>query len=109
MKKLFLQLAVTLIAALALYLLRPVGAAFDVLIWVLLPLLGALTAYYCVLNGINPYLAWIMPPLGQTAACLIASAGYLPSGGQMVLTAFVSLIGAAAGDTMNKRNKRKRR
>lgn len=107
MKKLGIQLTVMTVLSLTLYLLRAAGTVFDVFIWALIPLLGAVTAYLCVLGGINPYLAWIMPPVGQTIACLIASAGYLPFGGQMLLTAFVSLIGAAAGDTMEHIRKRK--
>ena len=67
------------------------------LTWVLMPLAGAVTAYRAVRRGLLNYAAWIAPP-----ACLYLANrlvwGYAPSAGAALLCAFVSLVGAAAGE-----------
>ena len=67
-----------------------------------MPLAGAYTAYRVVRAGVNPYLGWILPPLAATAAGFLASLGYAPAAGPVLLTAFFSLAGAAAGDVIQK-------
>ena len=48
-------------------------------------------------------------PLAATAAGFLASLGYAPAAGPVLLTAFFSLAGAAAGDVVQKqRNGRER-
>ena len=78
----------------------------DVLIWALIPFLGALTAYRCVLRGLNNYAAWIAPPACAVIASLILW-GYVPHGGPVLVCAFVSLVGAAAGEVRRSENKKR--
>ena len=103
--------AVGLLAALA----EGAGALPRALmLWVAVPLAGLFTALQAVRRGLNNYLAWIAP-----AACLYAANrlvwGYSPPAGPALLTAFVSLVGAAAGQVLlqrgeaDKRHSRRRR
>lgn len=79
-------------------------ALYGLALWLLVPLLGALTACRAVLRGLLNYAAWIAPPL-----CLLAAHtliwGYVPPAGAMLLCAFISLIGAAAGEVLNRQKK----
>ena len=71
--------------------------AYNVALWALTPLIGAITAFQAVRRGLLNYAAWIAPP-----ACLCAAHtliwGYLPSAGAMLLCAFIALVGAASGE-----------
>ena len=73
--------------------------AYSLSLWVMMPLLGALSGCMAVRRGLLNYAAWIAPP-----ACLCATHtaiwGYLPPAGAMLLCAFISLIGAAAGEVL---------
>lgn len=88
-------------------LLRPVWWAHAVLIWALLPVVGAWTAFRAVRKGVNPYVSWILPPVAETFAGLIASMGYAPDAGGVFLTALIALVGGAAGDVVNRRTRRR--
>ena len=91
----------------AAYLLRPVALLHTALLWIVLPLCGLGTSFAAVRRGVNPYLAWLLPPLMLTLSSVLVTLGYLPGGGIMLLTAFVSLIGSAAGETyFNRRHKK---
>jgi len=105
-----IQLIFTTVVFMLLRLLRPVSILYTVSIYVLIPLLGAISAFYTVDKGINAYLAWLVPPICATISGLIASMGYLPEAGSVILCAFISLTGAAAGETAKrfKGNKKKR-
>lgn len=87
------------------HLLSPVRWVSAVLLWIAVPISGAVTACFVTVKGVSPYLAWILPPVMATFAGLIASMGYAPSAGAMLLCAFVSLIGAAAGDVLTRPRK----
>lgn len=78
----------------------------SVISWALIPLLGAFTAYRCVMRGLNNYAAWIAPPVCMVAAALIIW-GYVPHAGPVFVCAFISLVGAAAGEVANKEKQRK--
>ena len=96
------MLAVSLLASLA----RPASEAlYSLLTWALVPAAGLLTACAAVRLGLNNYLAWLAP-----APCLYAAHYALwrfsPSAGAALLTAFLSLVGAAAGDVLNQRRKK---
>lgn len=75
----------------------------GVLLWGLMPVAGLLSACQAVRRGLNNYLAWIAP-----AACLYGANiliwGYSPPAGAALLTAFASLVGAAAGEVLNQRS-----
>ena len=98
------MLAVCLVQALS----YGAGAGlYAALLWAAVPLAGLLTACRAVLRGLNNYLAWLAPP-----ACLYAAHyalwGFSPSPGAALLTAFVSLVGAAAGEVLRLRKNDKR-
>ena len=80
-------------------------ALYGAALWLLMPLLGACTALRAVRRGLLNYAAWIAPPVCECAAHVLIW-GYLPPAGAMLLCAFVSLIGAAAGEVLNRQKKR---
>jgi len=94
------MLAACLLAELCYYVS---GFLRDVFTWALIPLLGAFTAYKSVLRGLNNYAAWIAPPVCMVAASLILW-GYVPHAGPALLCAFISLVGAAAGEVKSQEN-----
>ncbi|MBR1820566.1 MAG: hypothetical protein IJ769_02975 [Clostridia bacterium] len=93
------MLAVGLLAALSY-----AGSAilYGALLWGATPLAGLFTACQAVLRGLNNYAAWLAP-----APCLFAAHyllwGFSPSIGAALLTAFLSLVGAAAGEVLSQR------
>ena len=99
------MLAAGLLAALS------YGAAaglYAVLLWGGVPLAGLFTACRAVRRGLNNYLAWIAP-----APCLFGAHwllwGFSPAAGAGLLTAFLALVGAAAGEVLNQRDKAHRK
>lgn len=106
-----LQLIEAMAAGLLAALSQSVGGALHAaMLWGVVPLTGLVSACWAVNRGLNNYLAWIAP-----APCLFAANyllwGYAPPAGAALLTAFLSLVGAAAGEVMRQRNDppRKRR
>ena len=73
-----------------------------ILHWVLLPVLGALTAGLLAFSGVICYAAWILPPVIVSALPWLLL-GYPIEPGAMLLCAFLSMIGASAGEVMRKR------
>ena len=96
------QGAMIFLLALGAELVRPVRWLYLAAAYGLLPLAGAYTAYRVVRAGVNPYLGWILPPPAATAAGFLASLGYASAAGPVLLTAFFSLVGAAAGEVIQK-------
>ena len=93
--------AVGLLAALA----EGAGALPRALmLWVAAPLAGLFTACQAVRRGLNNYLAWIPPAPCLYGANLLVW-GYAPPPGPALLTAFVSLVGAAAGQVLLQRGR----
>lgn len=72
-------------------------ALYDIMLFAIMPLLGAYSAYRAVLRGLLNYAAWIAPPACMLFAHTILW-GYVPPAGAMLVCAFISLIGAAAGE-----------
>ena len=88
--------AVCLLAALA----EGAGALPRALmLWAAVPLAGLMTSCQAVRRGLNNYLAWIVPAPTLYGANLLVW-GYAPPPGPALLTAFVSLVGAAAGQVL---------
>ena len=109
-KMLLLQAAVGFAAAVAAFILKPLPIPYGICAWGALPLIGLCSAYRVTRCGVNPYLSWILPPLTLTLGALTADLFlYLPPGGMMLLTAFASLIGAAAGDVRNKQDHKRKK
>lgn len=96
------QIAEMLAAGVVAALSEILGAiVYGAISWGALPLVGAFSAYRATRRGLNPYLAWLAPPICAVAAhCLIWV--YPPSPGPVLLCALISLIGAAAGEVRNR-------
>ncbi|MBQ8111236.1 MAG: hypothetical protein IJ124_13855 [Clostridia bacterium] len=104
-----LQIIEMLAAGLLASLAYGAGAGlYAAALWGLVPLAGLLTACRAVRRGLNNYLAWIAP-----AGCLYAAHfllwGFSPAAGAALVTAFLSLVGAAAGEVLNQREGRQKR
>ena len=96
------QIALMLAAGTLAALMQLLGAAVSgVAMWVVMPLAGAISAYRATRGGLLNYAAWIAPPVCMTASHWMIW-DYLPHAGSMMLCAFVSLVGAAAGEVMNR-------
>ena len=102
-----IQLMACAAVSLAGMVLKPVRWAHAAFLWALVPLAGLWTAYRAVRRGVNPYASWILPPVAETLAGLLASMGYVPNAGGVLLTALFSLIGGAAGDVVNRQTRRR--
>lgn len=103
-----MQAAVMLLIALSatfLPLLFPVGSAVlrAVFLWLLPAAFGAWSACRLTCLGAISYAAWVLPPVIHTVVPWLFI-GYPPAGLSMALCAFVSLVGAATGDVMYRRN-----
>lgn len=102
-----LELAVSLILVfIALQLPMPAaGWVFGTVMWGVLPLLGALTAYLATRRGLNNYVSWLAPPAAQWAGVMLLT-GFPPEMGPVFTCALVALVGAAAGYEVNRRQER---
>ena len=84
---------------------QPLYAAF---MWGLVPLSGAVTAFFMVRLGVNAFGAFWLPPVVATAVHWLI-AGVPPLSFGMTLTAaLLSIVGAAAGEEWTKRADKKR-
>jgi len=82
------------------------GTLYALASWIAMPLLGLITAYFVTRRGVNNYIAWIAPPVCQYAAHMLVTTA--PAGiGPTLLTAFLSIVGAAAGFVQNGRTANK--
>ena len=80
---------------------------YSVCMWGLMPLIGLVSAYLATVKGLLNYAAWIAPPAAMALSHTIIWF-YPPAAGPVLLCAFVSLIGAAAGEVkiqFEKKNK----
>lgn len=103
-----LQIAEALAAGFLASLAYGAGAfLYGAALWGLMSLTGLLTACRAVNRGLNNYLAWLAP-----AACLYLAHyliwGFSPPAGAGLLTALLSLVGAAAGEVLNQRRDKRR-
>lgn len=90
-------------AAAALLQAGPIWARVLAL-WIAAPLAGGFTAFCAVLGGLLNYAAWIAPPV-LLYLTHIAIWGYVPPVSAALLCAFVSLVGAAAGEVARQRRR----
>lgn len=74
-----------------------------IFLWLLPAAAGAWTACVLTRSGLISYAAWIVPPIVHSIVPWIIL-GYLPSPFSMLLCAFVSLVGAATGDVLYRRD-----
>ena len=93
------MIGISLLAALA----QEAGALpRAIMLWGAVPLAGLVTACQAVRGGLNNYLAWIAPVPCLYGINLLVW-GYAPPPGPALLTAFLSLVGAAAGQVIVQR------
>lgn len=79
---------------------------YAALMWAGAPLAGLFSAARAVGRGLNNYAAWIAPPVCLFAAHL-AIWMYPPAPGALLLTAFAALVGAAAGEVLRQRDRKR--
>jgi len=77
-------------------------AVYSVCTWAVWPLAGLVSAYMVTVRGVNNFLAWIAPPLAGLMAHYFAFFFMPDSAGPFFICAFVSIVGAAAGDVTKK-------
>lgn len=99
---LFQALVMLIVSALAAF--APlIWPPFKIILrWILLPLLGALTAGLLAFSGVSCYAAWILPPVIVSALQWLLL-GYPIDPGAMLLCALLSMIGASTGEVLRKR------
>ena len=99
-----LQLCLTLLAFwLLTHLIWLSGPWYELAAWALMPALGLISAYLATRRGVNNYIAWLAPPVSVFFAHYIVT-GYTPEGaGPTLVTALLSIVGAAAGHVRNER------
>lgn len=96
------MLAVGVVAALT-DMLHP--AVYGVMVWAVAPVLGLLSACRATRRGLLNYAAWIAPPVCMWLSYYLIWS-YSPQPGPALLCAFLSLVGAAAGEVLNQQKKR---
>ena len=78
------------------------GWIYGILSWAGMSLIGLISACRTTRRGLNNYLAWIAPPVCMALTHYLIWT-YPPHPGPILLCAFVSLVGAAAGEVLNQR------
>ena len=102
-----IQIAASLLVALPISLsLWLGGAVHAICMWVLSPILGFLSGLIATRRGLLNYAAWIAPPVMLFVGYVIAW-GYPPQPGPVFLCGLISLVGAATGEVLNQRQKKK--
>ena len=79
---------------------------YGAMAWVVMPVLGLLSACRATRRGLLNYAAWIAPPLCMWLTHYLIWS-YSPQPGPALLCAFLSLVGAAAGEVLNQQKKEK--
>ena len=95
------MLAVGAVAALT-DMLPPV--VYGIMAWVVTPVLGMLSACWATRCGLLNYAAWIAPPVCIWLTYYLIWS-YSPQPGPALLCAFLSLVGAAAGEVLKQQKK----
>ena len=78
---------------------------YGVCMWGLTPIIGLVSAYLATVKGLLNYAAWIAPPAAMALSHMIIWY-YLPAAGPVLLCAFISLVGAAAGEVRKQSDKK---
>ena len=77
------------------------GVVHGAFLWAVMPLGGMAAGCIATRGGLNNYLAWLAPPLMEVLGSLLVW-GYSPQAGPVFLCAFLSLVGAAAGEVLKR-------
>ena len=85
------------------------GVAYGMMMWAIVPIAGALTAFITVRMGLVSFASFWLPPILITSVHWLI-AGYPPLSVGMPLTAaLTAIVGAAAGEEVNRRGKKRAR
>lgn len=84
------------------------GWLSDVVAWVGMSAAGLISAYRATRRGLLNYAAWIAPPVCMGFAHWLIW-WYPPHAGPVLLSALVSLVGAAAGEVKNQQENAKQK
>ena len=102
-----IQIAAALLLALPISLsLWLGGAVHAVFMWGLSPILGFLSGLIATRRGLLNHAAWIAPPVMLFVGYEIVW-GYPPTPGPVFLCGLIALVGAATGEVLNQRQKKK--
>jgi small-conductance mechanosensitive channel len=85
------------------------GAAYRAMMWGVVPLSGAVTAFFAVFRGLNSFAAFWLPPVVQTAVHWLITGMPPLSAGMPLTAALVSIVGAAAGEEARRRFQKQNR
>lgn len=77
---------------------------YGVMVWAVMPVLGLFSACRTTRRGLLNYAAWIAPPVCMWLSYRLIW-GYSLTPGPVIVCAFLSLVGAAAGEVLNRQNK----
>ena len=77
------------------------GTLHDWVAWIGMPLIGLFSACRTTRRGLLNYAAWLAPPAGMALGHLLVWS-YMPDPGPVLLCALISLVGAAAGEVLNR-------
>ena len=77
---------------------------YGILSWAGMSAVGMTLAYRATRRGLLNYAAWIAPPVCMGLTYFLIWS-YLPQPGPVLLCAFLSLVGAAAGEVLSQQKK----
>lgn len=77
---------------------------YGLMAWAGMPVLGMLSACWATRRGLLNYAAWIAPPVCMWLTYYLIW-NYSPQPGPALLCAFLSLVGAAAGEVLKQQKK----
>ncbi len=80
------------------------GIIYNILAWAAMPILGLLSSCRATRRGLLNYAAWIAPPICMALTHWLIWT-YLPDAAPVLICAFCSLVGAAAGEVLNQQEK----
>lgn len=80
----------------------------NICLFAVYPLVSAFAAYYATRVGLNNYAAWIPAPVLYELGYYLIWGGYPPAG-PMLLSMLLAIVGAAAGETKNQFERRRKR
>ena len=86
----------------------PGGAVSALASWAFMPAAGLSVSLMATRRGLLNYAAWIAPPVCMALTHYLLWR-YLPDAGPVLLCAFVSVIGAAAGQVIKERDNGRRK